>query len=81
MIHLLAVATSTCRHLFIWLALPPKAQAYLNPGTGSYLLQIVLGGLLAAGLVIRLFWQNIRAFFRKLGARAPRNPEEQPHEN
>ena len=35
------------------------AQAYIDPGTGSYVLQIVIASALAAGFVIKATWKNI----------------------
>lgn len=37
------------------------AFAYLDPGTGSMLLQVILGGIAAVGVAIKLFWYKIRA--------------------
>lgn len=39
------------------------AHAYLDPGTGSYVLQIVLAGVAAALFVVKLFWVKIKAIF------------------
>jgi hypothetical protein len=36
------------------------AFAYLDPGTGSMLLQVVLGGFAALGVALKLFWHKIR---------------------
>ena len=36
---------------------------YLDPGSGSFLLQLLLGVLLGGGLAVRLFWKQIKAFF------------------
>jgi len=38
---------------------------YLDPGFGSMVLQLILAGILGAGLVIRTFWKNIKNLFRK----------------
>ena len=35
--------------------------AYLDPGTGSMLLQVILGGVAAVAVAIKLFWYKIRA--------------------
>jgi hypothetical protein len=43
------------------MALSPPAWAYLDPGTGSMLLQVVLGGIAAVGVAIKLGWHRIRA--------------------
>jgi hypothetical protein len=36
------------------------ACAYLDPGTGSMLLQVILGGIAAVGVALKLFWHKIR---------------------
>lgn len=42
-----------------------KTYAYIDPGTGSYLLQIIAAVLFASGLTIKIFWGKIKAFFSK----------------
>lgn len=37
------------------------AVAYLDPGTGSMLLQVILGGIAAVGVAIKLYWHKLRA--------------------
>ena len=39
-----------------------NAYAYLDPGTGSMLLQVVLGGVAALAVALKLFWYRILAF-------------------
>jgi hypothetical protein len=34
-------------------------QAYLDPGTGSMLLQAIVGGVAAAAVAGRIFWRRI----------------------
>jgi hypothetical protein len=48
---------------FVLLGVVPSAHAYIDPGSGSMLLQLLLGG--AAGLVvlIKLYWQRFLALF------------------
>ncbi len=41
---------------------PATALAYLDPGTGSMLLQVVLGGIAAVAVALKLFWYRIIAF-------------------
>jgi len=45
--------------------------AYLDPGTGSLILQALVAALAGAVVVITSYWQKIRAFFR----RSSRNSE------
>ena len=42
------------------LSAAPSAWAYLDPGTGSMLLQVILGGIAAVGVALKLFWHKIR---------------------
>jgi hypothetical protein len=42
---------------------PTDAHAYLDPGTGSMILQGILGGLLVIGGGIGVFWRRIKSFF------------------
>ena len=44
---------------FFALSIEP-AFAYLDPGTGSMLLQVILGGIAAIGVALKLFWHKIR---------------------
>ena len=57
---------SACRLLALLLPatlFPTLAFAYLDPGTGSMLLQVILGGIAAVGVALKLFWYRIIAFF------------------
>jgi hypothetical protein len=39
------------------------AVAYLDPGTGSMMLQVILGGIAAVGVAIKLYWHKLRVAF------------------
>jgi hypothetical protein len=41
-----------------------SAFAYLDPGTGSMLLQVILGGVAAVGVAVKLYWHKIRVALR-----------------
>ena len=51
------------------LALPGQAHAYIDPGTGSYFLQVLVAGILGASFAVKLFWKNLTDFFRNLGSK------------
>lgn len=38
---------------------------YLDPGAGSLILQIILGGILASGLFIKNFWHQFIGLFKR----------------
>ncbi len=40
-----------------------SAHAYLDPGSGSMLLQVILGGIAAVGVALKLGWHKIVIFF------------------
>ena len=55
-------------------------HAYLDPGTGSMVLQALLGLFAAAAATCGIFWQRIKAFLERLtgsAARGGNEPEEQ----
>lgn len=59
----LALAVTLC------LVTAPPAFAYIDPGSTNFLLQLVFGSLLGAGLAVATFWKRIRSFFGRLFAR------------
>ena len=42
-----------------------NAYAYLDPGTGSIIAQMLIGTLVGAGLAIKIYWQKIKMIFMK----------------
>lgn len=43
------------------------AHAYVDPGTGGMLVQLVTGGVAGLLVLVRLYWARIVATFRKNG--------------
>lgn len=41
--------------------LPANAWAYIDPGTGSFVIQGIIAAIVGAGLFIKLFWRRIVA--------------------
>jgi hypothetical protein len=61
--------------LGVWLAYflfvtAPSAHAYIDPGNGSFVFQMFVGGLLAAGVA---FWSYLRRLWSLLFGRGPRD--------
>jgi len=44
--------------------MPHLDLAYLDPGSGSMILQIILGGAAAVAVTARLYWNRILKFLR-----------------
>ena len=55
-----------------FLLAPTTAYAYLDPGTGSIILQMLIAGILAAALYVRLFWDRTRQMISRLFYRRTR---------
>ncbi len=47
----------------LFLSYMTDTEAYLDPGTGSMLLQVILGGIAAVGVAIKLYWHKLRVAF------------------
>ncbi len=41
-------------------AAPTEAFAYIDPGTGGMLVQLLLGGVAGALVIVKLYWHRIR---------------------
>lgn len=52
------------------LGFPSTSHAYLDPGTGSIVLQAVVGSIAAAGAAFGLYWQRLKSYFSKHKASA-----------
>ena len=46
-----------------WNAAPEPAHAYLDPATGSMIIQIATGTVLGAVLVVKSYWHRIKGYF------------------
>ncbi len=68
----------TSAHFAISLAKPP---AYLDPGSGSFILQLLVAGILGGAVAIRMYWDKIKArFSRKPKDASTSTPEDKPGE-
>ena len=56
------IKTLTCLFFFL---LTGNAQAYLDPGTGSLILQLILGGIAAFFTMVTGFVDKVKKFARK----------------
>lgn len=64
-----------------------KPTAYLDPGSGSFVIQLLFGAVVGGLVVMKAYWSKIRAFFNKtdqeLATNEQMNPEtgEEAHES
>jgi len=45
------------------LALP--ARAYMDPGTGSIYLQLLVGGVAGVAVAVKMFYRTIKSYFKR----------------
>jgi len=55
------------------------AQAYLDPGTGSMVLQLILGGVAGAMVVLKLYWTRLKGFFGFSSESVSSDEVDEPH--
>ena len=48
--------------LSVGIALPLTAQAYIDPGSGSLVLQLLIGSVVGLFVAVKLYWKKIVAF-------------------
>lgn len=56
--------------LFLALGLP--AHGYFDPGSGSMLLQLILGGVAGLAVAIKMYWHKLLGLFGRRSE--PRDP-------
>jgi hypothetical protein len=60
--------------LLLVFAAEAQVDAYLDPGSGSMLVQLLLGGVAGAAVIVKLGWQRFRSM---LGMK---DQDTKPHE-
>ncbi len=52
--------------------------SYIDPQAGSIVLQVLLAGLMAAGIVVKVFWKKIKGLFNRQAAKDEDTSSDQP---
>lgn len=56
----------SCKLLFVFLitlALP--SYGYIDPGTGSLIIQSIIGAIAAIGVTLKLYWHKLKLLFSR----------------
>ena len=61
--------------VLFFITFPQYVYGYLDPGTGSYVIQVILAAVLGIGVAFRIFWHRIKGIFKK----KPENQENAPN--
>jgi hypothetical protein len=54
-----------------------ERKMYLDPGTGSIIIQAILAAVLGVGVFTRIFWTKIKALFGKKDTAATQQEDEE----
>ncbi len=49
--------------LFYFLLFPHSIYAYIDPGTGSYIIQLLIAAFIGLSIGVKIFWKKIKTFF------------------
>jgi hypothetical protein len=60
------------------IVLPMQVDAYLDPGSGSYFFQILLGLLLTVTMSLRIFWGRLLVFVKGVFSSKFQNGSDNP---
>ena len=58
--------------ILLFFLIPQPASAYLDPGFGSMVWQLVLTMLFGATFALKLYWQKIKNFFKRTSTETSR---------
>jgi len=49
--------------LIVFALTPSNMYGYIDPGTGSYIIQILIAGGAAGLYTVKVYWKGIKSFF------------------
>ena len=58
-----------------------SALAYLDPGTGSMIIQLILGGFVGLAVIGKLYWHRLKAIFTRDSGLEANDAHERPDRN
>ena len=73
MINKLRTSLTTSSTLLCIPLLPLTSQnihAYIDPGTGSLVIQVLIASFVGALFLIKIYWKKVKAFFNNLFSKA-----------
>lgn len=65
----------------LFLILPKDVYAYLDPGAGSYILQLIAATLFVGLFAVKNFWKQIKEFLKKLFSKNNQTPKKDEKNN
>lgn len=62
--HIKNILITFVGFILLFLTLPSNVYGYLDPGTGSYFLQLIAAALVGSLFTIKLYWKKIKTSFK-----------------
>ena len=56
------------------------AFAYIDPGSGSAIMSLIIGFFVALGLMVKTYWYKLKALYTRQ-TRSPGNPDPEPEKS
>lgn len=66
--------------MYFYSSVLSSSHLYLDPGSGSFLLQILLATILGGAFAVKVFWRKIVSFFKKTPEEPPINTDTTSHD-
>ena len=66
MINSTACKRTAVYTLIFYFGLARPTYAYIDPGSGSYFLQLLIAGLLAGLYTLKIYWAKVRSFLGRI---------------
>lgn len=63
--HRKCLAYSVVFALLLLIASTHVAHAYVDPGTGSYVIQLIIAALAGIAFAVKIYWGRIKGLFSK----------------
>ncbi|MFH1479554.1 MAG: hypothetical protein ABIG92_07300 [Candidatus Omnitrophota bacterium] len=52
-----------------YIVFPKASYAYIDPGSGSFVIQLVIGALCGLSFLVKVYWRKIISFFSNIFSR------------
>lgn len=62
MANIFVIVAASIPHL---IHAPVRLFAYIDPGTGSLVLQVLVGAIVGSLVTAKIYWQRLKAFFKR----------------
>ncbi len=73
MSYVKTLITVSALFIIFYFIYPQKVHAYIDPGTGSLIIQVLIAAFFGALFAVKMFWKRIKIFFNGLFSTGSKN--------